>query len=661
MLRRTIAGHGGREVSNAGDGLMVVFTESVVAAISCAMEMHAGMAALAPDDPAQLYVGISMGEVAQDGDNYSGMPIVEAARLESAAKPGQTLANAVVRAVVGTRRSIRFRDMGNLQLKGIPEPLPTVEIITDDVIDNTGDAVVAPETAPRRRRGPLVAIAAVVVIALIAGAVALVTRGSGSHASTTSAPTQPAAQNYPVHLTKATCPADSIRSIPGLTCETLTVPEDRSKPDGRVVKLGVFHAPARTQPAAADAVVDFGADDLATSPARDKRDEYQLGNRGFGDGPGSTPSLTCPEYTKVAGDALVKPSGDSGQRTLEAAALRSCHDRWSRSVDLNQYNSLNEGDDMADLIRALHLSHVNLVSGYVATISALEVTRQLPGVVRSITLQDAIPGEQSQFSDPTGTLSKAFNSYVTLCKQDSTCNSSYPNLDADLKRDYQVYSASPRIVHGDDGNEHAHDVLLDGPRVGQAVAGSLSDPGSIGLLAAGIAAKDRSGEIDTLTAGRVIAFNQSDLDPTYSWAAEMSYTCSYELYTFTPGRTLSDQAVPELAGVDDTDYLASACKSWPVEKLAEIAFDDPHTDVPTFLVSGNLAPSADQAWPAQVQGTLATATVAVFPTLNAAVLSNNQPRCLGDLRRQFLANPESALDTGACTRQSPAIQFVANG
>ena len=104
-LRDAIDEHHGREVSNAGDGLMVVFPVSVADAVACASQMHEAVAALDPDDPPRLRVGISTGEVAEDGPNFSGMPIVEAARLESAAAPGQTLANAVVRTLVGTRRA----------------------------------------------------------------------------------------------------------------------------------------------------------------------------------------------------------------------------------------------------------------------------------------------------------------------------------------------------------------------------------------------------------------------------------------------------------------------------------------------------------------------------------------------------------------------------
>ena len=121
-LRRAIADSNGEVANSAGDGLMVVFSRSVADAVVCAAAMHRHVAELDPHDPPLLRVGISTGEVAEDSGDFSGMPIVEAARLEAAAEPGKTLANSVVRTLVGTRRAFRFRDVGPLSLKGIPAP-----------------------------------------------------------------------------------------------------------------------------------------------------------------------------------------------------------------------------------------------------------------------------------------------------------------------------------------------------------------------------------------------------------------------------------------------------------------------------------------------------------------------------------------------------------
>ena len=41
--------------------------------------------------------------------------------------------------------------------------------------------------------------------------------------------------------------AESI-AVPGLECGTLTVPEDRSKPNGRSIHLDAVRVPARGQP-----------------------------------------------------------------------------------------------------------------------------------------------------------------------------------------------------------------------------------------------------------------------------------------------------------------------------------------------------------------------------------------------------------------------------
>ena len=93
------------------------------------------MPALDPDDPPQLRIGISSGEVARKGNDWSGTPVVEAARLQAAAQPGQTLASHVVRSLVGTRRVLRFRDVGALSLKGLSEPLSSVEVVDEFVAD----------------------------------------------------------------------------------------------------------------------------------------------------------------------------------------------------------------------------------------------------------------------------------------------------------------------------------------------------------------------------------------------------------------------------------------------------------------------------------------------------------------------------------------------
>jgi len=53
---------------------------------------------------------------------------VEAARLVARAEPGQILTTAVVRIVAGSRAGVTFTDLGSVELKGLPEPVPVCSV-----------------------------------------------------------------------------------------------------------------------------------------------------------------------------------------------------------------------------------------------------------------------------------------------------------------------------------------------------------------------------------------------------------------------------------------------------------------------------------------------------------------------------------------------------
>ncbi len=128
-LRRLIAGCDGTEVKIVGDGVMVAFSASS-RAVSCAVAMQQLVEAenrRAAHD-LRLRIGLSSGEATHEADDYFGDPVVEAARLCARALDGQILAAQLVQAMAGRRSPHTFRPVGELELKGLREPLPTVEV-----------------------------------------------------------------------------------------------------------------------------------------------------------------------------------------------------------------------------------------------------------------------------------------------------------------------------------------------------------------------------------------------------------------------------------------------------------------------------------------------------------------------------------------------------
>ncbi len=129
LLRQAVTEAGGTEVKNLGDGLMVVFA-SASAALDCGVSMQQGVERDNRDreNPVGLRVGLSGGEVTREDADYFGDPVVEAARLCSLCDGGQILATDIVRGMAGRRNRHESRSLGGLFLKGLPEPVETVEM-----------------------------------------------------------------------------------------------------------------------------------------------------------------------------------------------------------------------------------------------------------------------------------------------------------------------------------------------------------------------------------------------------------------------------------------------------------------------------------------------------------------------------------------------------
>jgi class 3 adenylate cyclase/DNA-binding CsgD family transcriptional regulator len=127
-LGTVIARHGGRLVKYLGDGVMASFaaaSTAVHAAVAIQTDVAEQGSGLA------VRVGVAVGDVTRDGDDYFGLPVVAAARLEAAALGGQILITEGVRLLAGGRAGNRYQSVGPLQLKGLPEPVEAYSVDWD--------------------------------------------------------------------------------------------------------------------------------------------------------------------------------------------------------------------------------------------------------------------------------------------------------------------------------------------------------------------------------------------------------------------------------------------------------------------------------------------------------------------------------------------------
>jgi adenylate cyclase len=122
----TVTKHNGRIFKVMGDGFLVEFG-SVLSAARCAVEIQRGMlernAGVPEDRHIKFRIGINLGDIIVEGDDFYGDGVNMAARLEGLAGPGGIACSAVVRNQVGNKLELEFLDQGEKTVKNIAQPV----------------------------------------------------------------------------------------------------------------------------------------------------------------------------------------------------------------------------------------------------------------------------------------------------------------------------------------------------------------------------------------------------------------------------------------------------------------------------------------------------------------------------------------------------------
>jgi adenylate cyclase len=121
-----IASHRGRIFNTAGDSVVADFA-SAVDAVQCAVAVQAAMvtdnAGRAADEPMRFRIGVHVGDVIVEGSNLLGDSVNIAARLEALAEPGSIYVSAPARDHIGNKLPLGFDDLGDQQVKNIPQAI----------------------------------------------------------------------------------------------------------------------------------------------------------------------------------------------------------------------------------------------------------------------------------------------------------------------------------------------------------------------------------------------------------------------------------------------------------------------------------------------------------------------------------------------------------
>jgi class 3 adenylate cyclase/pimeloyl-ACP methyl ester carboxylesterase len=670
-LGREANNHGGTVVKTAGDGMMVSFQTSAADAVACAIAIQRAAAVVERNGVPlglELRVGISSGEASHEDGDWFGTPVVEAARLEAAAQAGQILVSEVVRSIVGTRGGAQFRSAGTRELKGFARPVPVVEVVWRDA--STPRPVKRKTQRPRRRR-TLVGGASLVVVAGVALAATLVfvLRDSGQATDTRGPSRPPVAEDYTPTLEPRDCPPE-LTSDPAVRCQDLIVPETRSNPAGRQIRIFVMVAPSKAEPAGIPTVFIGGpygtvypSQGVTSQPAgldvRGYGDVVAVGVRGrqF-----SQPMLACPEVAGMWRALLALPYNGAEANKLFLDAAEQCGLRLvTEGFDLNAYGQDEIVKDVRDLAIAMGWGQINVQGSLDLSRVAVRLAADYPRLVRSVVLADPFPVDAAWYDDRLSNAYSGLQAYYAACRADAACERAFPNLQLAVPAAHAKDQQEPPVVKvPDPAGGPDVSVLFDGDRLVDILWRGLSAQGLLPTNAAvwssPLGSSQEQGAL-SVGANYVVLASAPDPNGDPSGASFSAYCEDVDQHVVRGALATAETLYP-LFRVLAHDPVLYLCSRWPTQARSRaIGPLETASAVPALILTGALEPLAGPAYAQRAKKSFTHATVAVFPNLTSNGLRDG-PSCISALRLAFLRDPTAKLDVNSCIAQVPPIAFA---
>jgi len=446
-------------------------------------------------------------------------------------------------------------------------------------------------------------------------------------------------------------PADCPFKIPAdriIQCGYLVVPEDRSQPGGRVIRLGVAIVKSASPHPAPDPILHLNGGpggravqdlppffDLFKFLASDpNRDVIFFDQRGVG---WSQPALDCPEL----GPSLVRQAkGGLLSPDEEQVPYRACRDRWlSQRVNLAAYNTRESAADVNDLWRTLGYSQVNLYSISYGTLLAQTVMRDYPEGIRSVVLDSAYPLQISLFGDMASNLSDSFKHLFANCASDPICRAVYPDLEAVFYQQLDRLAAHRTpvtLVGTDPRTQERFSFTLDGAEFVNQVksAQSRQVPGLIYDVRDGIYTE-------------IIENRELALETLYRYSAPfsraMAYSviCSQSMYFATPDQLASAAVYPESVYADrfiQHEIGPLPCDEWPARPRDPMDKLPLVSDIPTLVLIGEYDSTLTPAYGQIFAKNLQRSFIIHVPNAGHGVSIGAGP-CVSTLMMDFIRDP----------------------
>jgi pimeloyl-ACP methyl ester carboxylesterase len=462
---------------------------------------------------------------------------------------------------------------------------------------------------------------------------------------------QPTATSRPAYVPLYELTDCQFAEPPGyeIECGYLTVPENRSQPEGAQIRLHTAIFKSTSLDPKPDPVVH-----LVGGPGGSLLDDIVLYLRRGGDEILKTrdyimfnqrgthyaqPFLQCPGRTELqwelAGEGL--PLKERNQREVEF--LLDCHDDLrDQGIDLSAYNSSENAADVNDLRIALGYEWINLYGISYGSRLALNVMRAHPQGIRSAIIDAVFPPQANLNQEIAPNVYRALNAVFEDCAADTTCSQAYPDLEATFYRVVDELDADPVSLYLGEGW-----VVVDGYAFVETFFRLLYSADAIPWIPYLI---DQAGQGQY---PEVSIFAVPDRS-TMGTGMHYSIWCREEMAfeSQEQAEALAAELPPVFSELFVDVYDWTVCASWQASVADPIENEAVVSDIPTLVLSGRYDPVTPPAWGRLAAETLANSFVYEFPNVAHGTMRSNS--CALEIGLQFLDDPTTEPDTSCLER-----------
>lgn len=455
-------------------------------------------------------------------------------------------------------------------------------------------------------------------------------------------------------------PPEPIEALSHARCGLLQVPENRSRPGGRTIKLVVARIPAVSAKPAKDPVVFMaggpGADAiddipfLVDSGLNKDRELIVMAQRG---NLYDQPNLACPEIDRFNAQAVGLGYDARQAEQLLLKAVKACRSRLTAAgVDLSAYNTTENAADFADLRKALGIPQWNVYGYSYGSNLALTYLRRHPEGIRAVAIDSITPPEVVTLPWTWSSSAEGIRNIFAACAAQPACKNRYPDLPHTLDEQVRRLEAHPLTLNvTPPGGGKPVKTVLDGGALLNLIVAFTPRP------------RDIPAALEELAHGNPQRFAQARAAGSVQKVGVFAHglTNSVACGEWAPGYSESDvlkagrDAFPGwpdtvLAQVPQLPFQYPVCGIWDVPDRSSVQRVATVSSVPALVISGTFDAKTGASWAKDVARDLSGSTTVLVPGIGHWVVP--QSPCAQHVLASFLARPTGP-DTGCVDDLKP--------